>query len=283
MRLVVSTGKLPSSSAVLIGLGEQEQVQLYVRTSMYWHAAPLMGEYSHLLKRFDAVTVPLLAAVQPRDWRRLLFLSEFTQEKAPGPGMILVQELAPLSVASAGEYFAAMGRRAVVALWADPLDRHTLYNTVVAGLESGVKELWLVYVYGSPPILGDLEIGSSPAAYFYLKRFFPRMVDRVNYRLEEGLVFRDHLQNHRVIHGRGREIDLLRLAFGDSVQLAKDVLEDMLENGGAVALKSLLDFTREDKEYMGIFERLVDYGYLRLAGVPPQVVITEKGLYALRK
>lgn len=281
MRLIIST-RFPPSDLASVGFGGD---LLYVNTSLYWFADSLLGEYAHLLHGFERVTVPLLASIHPREWRKLLFLSGFVQEKAPGPGMqfppMCCLGLLPLVVASAGEYMSERGLEARVALWADFLDRDLLGRVVAAGVESSVKDLWLVYVYTRPALYGDMEIGSSPAAYFYLKIFFPRMTDRVSFKLEEkSLRFNEHLQNYRRMYRR-RQIDLLELAFRDKAGLARDVLQDVIENGGSLALKSLLDFTREDKDYKDIFHRLVDYGYLKMQGVPPQITITEKGLYAL--
>ena len=275
MRLVVST-KIPDTDSISVGLGGNP---LYVNTSLFWHAEPLMGEYTSLLSGFERVTVPLLASIHPRDWRRLLFLANFTQEEAPGPGMLLpvcCLEVLPLAVASlAGE-----GK---VAVWADPLDRNILYRIVVAGLQAGIGELWLVHVYSAPQLLGDLEVGDTPAAYYFLKRYFPRMTDRVSFRLEEkSLKFREHMAGYTLTTHR-RDVDLLGEAFGPRARVAREILLDNLESGGSMLLKSVLDYLREDKLYLDVFNRLLDYGYLKLTGIPPQVAITEKGLYVLRE
>ena len=283
MRLIVSTG-LPSDDAVPIGFGGD---LLYVNTGLYWHAEPLMGEYVYLLSGFERVTVPLLASVHPRDWRRLLFLSSFTREDAPSPRMLFppVPGVVPLSVASIGEYLVGRGKAGSVAVWADPLDRSIIYKAIVAGLESGLEELWLVYVYTSPPLLGDLEIGDTPAAYFYLRRHFPNMLNKVSVgrtvRLEENsLRFKGHMAGYAPTVRR-RGLDLLGVAFGARARVAREILLDNLESGGSMLLKSVLEFLRDDKLYLDVFNRLLDYGYLKLAGIPPQIAITEKGLYAL--
>ena len=229
-----------------------------------------------------------LASISPYAWRVMAFLHGFTQDKGFG-GMMAVPMVSP-SLVLAGVASLEGAGVDVVGVEAWLLPRRSLFELLRVA-ERVVKRLVLFFRGGVLHVYDSLVLGARPESRFALRDlglyrtgFDESNLSQVGSGEGDEIMFNEYgCSPGETYSWRRRDVDLLGEAFGGLARAAREVLEDIIDGGGSTVLKSVLEFVKEDRLYLGVFHKLLDYGYLRLAGVPPQVVITEKGLYALRK
>jgi len=79
--------------------------------------------------------------------------------------------------------------------------------------------------------------------------------------------------------------DLLRLAFPDDYEDAGSILSEVVEAGGSVGERSLLELLRTSGINLGVYYRMLAFDFMRrrAVGAGATVTVTEKGLVAYER
>jgi len=236
------------------------------------------GRLSFLLRMAGGPNTPLkAAAVEPDDWKPLLWTSGYFAEK-PGSCASLLPQLPCTSSLT------ALSRKNAC-VYAYPLPRRFLEKFIYAAAAAGLENLVLIdppqtWLFSEAVLSGGY--GSYVAQGMRLPRYAQaRVKEEVEFDEAESRLKGGDVDVARVEPVSLHSVELVNRAFGGAGELALTLLEGLEESGYVMSYRAFQEMAEQlgGAEGRWTAARLVLFGYVKVRQA--QVELTDKGLYTL--